>query len=63
MIVCILNIMKAADCIPLIFVIGTVKLGFAGADKTTNTTGYLQVSSTSIRHSGFPRMLRTLGSP
>ncbi len=47
----------------LILVIGTVTLGFAGADKTANTTGYLQVSSTPVRHSGFPGMLCTQGSP
>lgn len=36
----------------LILVIGTVTLGFSGADMTADTTGYLQVSSTSVRRSG-----------
>jgi preprotein translocase subunit SecG len=40
------NIMKAAYWFTLIFFIGTVMLGFAGADTPANATGYLQVSST-----------------
>ncbi|MEI7433983.1 MAG: PEGA domain-containing protein [Methanomicrobiales archaeon] len=40
------NIMKAVYWFTLIFFIGTVMLGFAGADTPANATGYLQVSST-----------------
>lgn len=43
---CNRDIMKAVYWFILILFIGTVILGFAGADLPANATGYLQVSST-----------------